>query len=63
MLIIEADNDPLVEAVLREGLKEAYPGAPVETLHEVGHFPYLNQAGAYSEILQSFFTTPTQSPR
>ncbi|MBT3316108.1 MAG: alpha/beta hydrolase [Anaerolineae bacterium] len=55
VLIIEADNDPLVELALREQLKEAYPGVPVETLHDVGHFSYMNEADIYTGILETFF--------
>ncbi|MCF6278055.1 MAG: alpha/beta hydrolase [Anaerolineales bacterium] len=55
VLIIEADNDPLVEAVLREQLRETYPSANVETLHDVGHFPYLNEAETYTAVLRNFF--------
>ena len=56
VLIIEADNDPLVELALRVQLKETYPGAAVETLHNVGHFPYLNEAETYTAILERFFS-------
>ncbi len=56
VLIIEADNDPLVELALREQLKETYPGVPVEILHDVGHFSYMNEAELYTEILRSFFS-------
>lgn len=55
VMIIEADNDPLVEETLREQLKAAYPSARVETLHNVGHFPYLNDPETYTELLKSFF--------
>ncbi len=55
VLIIEADNGPLVELALREQLKETYPGAQVETLHNVGHFSYMNEAEMYTEILRDFF--------
>jgi pimeloyl-ACP methyl ester carboxylesterase len=48
VLIIEADNDPLVENRLREMLKTTYPSSPVNTLHGVGHFPYLNQPEQYT---------------
>ncbi len=54
VMIIEADNDPLVEPELREQLKETYPSAQVETLHGVGHFPYLNDPDVYTELLQNF---------
>jgi pimeloyl-ACP methyl ester carboxylesterase len=55
VMIIEADNDPLVEAALREQLKATYPSAQVHTLHAVGHFPYLNDAARYTDLLRAFF--------
>jgi pimeloyl-ACP methyl ester carboxylesterase len=54
VMILEASNDPLVDAVLREQLKAAYPTAKVVNMGEVGHFPYLNQAEAYTARLQEF---------
>ena len=56
VLIIEADNDPLVEDQLREMLKATYPSSPVKTLHGVGHFPYLNQPEQYTQILYDFLS-------
>ncbi|MBT3389037.1 MAG: alpha/beta hydrolase [Chloroflexi bacterium] len=56
VLIIEADNDPLVEEALREQLKAAYPDAEVRILHAVGHFPYLNAADDYIALLAEFFS-------
>ncbi|MCS6843617.1 MAG: alpha/beta hydrolase [Caldilineales bacterium] len=55
VMIIEADNDPLVEPALRELLKQTYPTAEVHTLHNAGHFPYINEAETYTELLRSFF--------
>jgi pimeloyl-ACP methyl ester carboxylesterase len=55
VLIVEADNDPLVEPQLREMLKKTYPTAKVETLHALGHFPYLNEPRSYARILENFF--------
>ncbi|MBC8505832.1 MAG: alpha/beta hydrolase [Anaerolineales bacterium] len=55
VMIIEVDNDPLVEQVLREQLKVTYPGATVHTLHAVGHFPYLNSPDEYTALLEGFF--------
>jgi predicted alpha/beta-fold hydrolase len=55
ILILEADNDPLVEPQLREMLKKTYPTAEVQTLHAVGHFSYLNEPRTYSKILREFF--------
>jgi len=54
-LIIEADNDPLVEKELREMLKATYPTAPVATIRQKGHFPYLNAPDDYHRILEQFF--------
>ena len=54
LVIIEADNDPLVEKDLREQLKETYPTAKVVTLSN-GHFPYLSMPGAYTSYLETFF--------
>ena len=55
VMILEADNDPLVEEVLREQLKVVYPSAQVHTLHDVGHFSYLNNADEYTKLLRAFF--------
>jgi pimeloyl-ACP methyl ester carboxylesterase len=55
ILIIEADNDPLVEKTLRDMLRTTYPSAAIKTLAGVGHFPYLNRADEYSKILGEFF--------
>jgi pimeloyl-ACP methyl ester carboxylesterase len=60
VLIIEADNDPLVELALREQLKETYPTAVVQTLSGVGHFPYLKLADEYTGFLREFFATSIQ---
>jgi len=54
-MIVESDNDPLVEATLREQLKATYPAASVYTFHAAGHFPYVNEADTYTELLRSFF--------
>jgi pimeloyl-ACP methyl ester carboxylesterase len=55
VMIIEADNDPLVETALREQLKETYPSAVVHTMSRVGHFPYLPLASEYAQFLREFF--------
>ena len=54
VMIIEADNDPLVEKALREQLKETYPTADVVTLSN-GHFPYLSMPAEYTAYLEAFF--------
>ena len=56
ILIIESDNDPLVSADLRAQLKSSYPVAQVHTFHHKGHFPYLNAAGEYNDVLRKFLT-------
>ncbi|MCA9897033.1 MAG: alpha/beta hydrolase, partial [Anaerolineales bacterium] len=56
-MIIEADNDPLVAEPLRELLKTTYPETAVQTLHAVGHFPYLNEPELYTELLTSFWNS------
>ena len=56
VLIIEANNDPLIEEKLRERLKTTYPSAQVKILNHVGHFPYLNQPEEYTQILLDFLT-------
>lgn len=53
-LIIEADNDPLVNPQLQEGLRERYPEASVVRLHDVGHFPYLNEPRPYTRIIRQY---------
>jgi len=57
VMIVEADNDPLVEPELRRQLRQTYPAAELRTLSGVGHFPYLNRAGEYTTLLRDFFTT------
>ncbi len=57
-LIIEADNDPLVEEVLRKQLKSTYPSARVRILSGVGHFPYLNRSTGYTDIIADFIGGP-----
>jgi maspardin len=56
ILIIEASNDPLVEAELRQALKAAYPQAQVVTVDN-GHFPYLGTPESYTQILLQFWSS------
>lgn len=58
VMIIESDNDPLVELTLREQLKVTYPNAAVHTFSGAGHFPYLNRAQEYSQLLADFLSKP-----
>jgi pimeloyl-ACP methyl ester carboxylesterase len=59
-LIIESDNDPLIPPILRTEIKELYQDAKVFTFHNKGHFPYINEAKKYNEILINFFTQPNE---
>ena len=52
--IIESDNDPLVSENLRKQLKQSYPNALTITLNGKGHFPYLNDADRYNQVLNDF---------
>ena len=54
LLIIEASNDPLVEAALREQLIDTYPTAKVVTVDN-GHFPYISTPDFYTQTLEVFF--------
>lgn len=54
LLIIEASNDPLVEAALREQLIDTYPTAKVVTVDN-GHFPYISTPDFYTQTLEGFF--------
>jgi pimeloyl-ACP methyl ester carboxylesterase len=56
VMIIESDNDPLVEPVLREQLKAAYPNAVVHTFSGAGHFSYLNRPQEYTRLLADFLS-------
>lgn len=56
VLIIEAENDPLIPPVLRKDLKERFPWAAVHTFPDAGHFPYVNQAETYARLLEDFLT-------
>jgi maspardin len=59
LLIIEADNDPLIPPQLRQQLRQTYPEAAVHTLSGAGHFPYLNRPEIYTKILDEFFSRHT----
>lgn len=56
VMIIESDNDPLVELTLREQLKATYPDATVYAFSGAGHFPYLNHAQEYIQLLVDFLS-------
>jgi pimeloyl-ACP methyl ester carboxylesterase len=54
LMIIQASNDPLVEAALRQQLLETYPDAIVVTVDN-GHFPYISTPDFYTGQLRNFF--------
>lgn len=62
LLIVESDNDPLVPPELRRMLRETYPHARVVTLRGRGHFPYLNAADEFNQILLQFLAAPQPIP-
>ena len=53
-LIIESNNDPLVQKELRKALIKLYPEAETYTFKKAGHFPYINEAVLYNEVLNRF---------
>jgi maspardin len=54
VLIIESDNDPMIPAEWRAKLRERYPDAQLHTFYGKGHFPYLNEAEAYTKVLRGY---------
>ncbi len=60
ILIIESDNDPLIQPVLQQQLKKLYKNAQVFTFKEKGHFPYLNDAKKYTDVLTEFLEDKTE---
>jgi maspardin len=58
VMIIESDNDPLVEESLRLLLKQTYPFSQVNTFSGAGHFPYLNRAEEFNNLLLRFLKQP-----
>jgi pimeloyl-ACP methyl ester carboxylesterase len=58
VLILESANDPLIDSELRGRMRQTYPSARVHTFGAVGHFPYINQPRAYTEVLAEFLLHP-----
>jgi len=54
LLIVDADNDPLVPAEVRELLVATYPEAKRVTLHKTGHFPYISQPQEFYAAVDPF---------
>lgn len=53
-LIIQSNNDPLINSALRNDLRSGYPEAEIFTFIDKGHFPYLNQANIYTQVIRDF---------
>jgi len=62
VMIIESDNDPLVEAKLRELLRDTYPSAVVHTFYGTGHFTYLSEPAQCAEVLSGFLGPAQGNP-
>ena len=62
VMIIDSDNDPLVEAKLRELLRDTYPSAVVHTFHGTGHFTYLSEPAQCAEVLSGFLGPAQGNP-
>ncbi|MCL1597943.1 MAG: alpha/beta hydrolase, partial [Actinomycetia bacterium] len=54
VLLISADNDPLVPQELAEDLWATYPDASTYEFDGGGHFPYVNRPSEYTAILDRF---------
>ena len=65
LMILEAENDPLITPALRATLRETYPEAAVINLGSVGHFSYINRPLPYTQTLEAFWqgTHPLGAPR
>ena len=59
-LIILSDNDPLIPLQLRREIVDLYPKADVFVFHNKGHFPYINEAQKYNEIIKNFLEKPDE---
>lgn len=53
-LILECDNDPLVNADLREKMKATYPNSEVYSFGNDGHIPSISKAKEYNKVLRDF---------
>lgn len=54
LMIIEAQDDPLISEKLQQMLRSTYPTGVVHALRAVGHFPYLSAPGRYNDLLATF---------
>ena len=54
VLIVEADDDPIVKSGSRDTLKSLYPGAAVHTFEDTGHMAALLRPVEYAEVIREF---------
>ena len=48
-LVIWGENDGIVDAGVRQGLRGLIPGAKFETIADAGHYPHLEQPDGVHE--------------
>ena len=54
VLIVESDNDPLIPAPMRAGLRAAHPGSQLAVIEDGGHYPYITKHDAYNAAVGAF---------
>ncbi len=54
MLLIECDDDPLINPLMRQSIRSNYPGAKHVTISGGGHYPYINKPELYNEAVSEF---------
>ena len=52
IVIIESEDDPLINAEIRQAVKDRYQGAAVKTFPVAGHYPYVTRAADYTKIIR-----------
>lgn len=57
-LILWARRDPVAVPAIAEGLAECIPGARLEWLDDLGHYPMLEDPDAWAEVLLDFLRSP-----
>lgn len=68
-LVLWGNTDHMVTPAYGKAFADAIPGARFEAINEAGHYPYLEQPGAFADTLTGFLkahaanTRPTQSTR
>lgn len=62
ILIIEADNDPMVPLKAREALKALYPQAYIHTLHGTAHTTWFSRPEEFHYLVIDFLKNKTTVP-